>query len=762
MNDSASSPPKTAFLQIPQVLSRPHSEQDFDSGINTSAAWTVSLASPEGGARLSLRSIGADNLDAPVRAKSDERDDGESVVGDDTFSEEEGRPARALYSFHGKAEFRELTRVEAGDELEILREDVGEGWSLARLSPAGGSEGDRGSEMGLIPRSYYIFTAEFAHTEGLLVPATHSRIRSRREPSSDSITPRGSPTRTPETLAIVPQTTGEWFPSFRRSLLGGKSLNRFSSFVTSGAEEFVLQGSAESSTSGSPPSGHTHTRSMSDSDSRRESILGHMAEAERHFVEAGPSWKTKVPPFRILVHSPSKRTSTLSGAYTMYTVSTSFDTVSHSRSASGSSGDGEEDGTPPSPVRITVHRRFSHFVALHTALTRLLPGIALPPLPEKQYAGRFSNDFVEARRGDLERYINRVARHPVARYAEVLTFFLGCESDAEWKKELPYYLSLPPKGPSFYANVYHPAFNVDADEASEAVERFVNHTRAVGKGVQSLRNIFGRVREARLEMSKAERLLSYTLQSMITAKPLASAPTTGIDEDEEEESSTSHGHLNEDGAWCWRENCTSCLKLTKAVQKTSETLQIVADLYDDHARRTQLATHEALKNVAHPSALYAPVIDTHKSTLSRYQDAVREGAEDEEMAARCETVLNITMAEMDTYHTQKVEDFQEIAKDHLDGEIAFYEQVLTRLRAARRTFDSPQYDELARGSRQPSIYERELEHPRLNPPPLPQPCPHVFDSAPMRPVSVAIQEGVGMLLGGVGAPARGSVFGKFW
>lgn len=63
---------------------------------------------------------------------------------------------------------------------------------------------------------------------------------------------------------------------------------------------------------------------------------------------------------------------------------------------------------------------------------------------------------------------------------------------------MPYYLSLPPKGPSFYANVYHPAFNVDADEALEAVDRFVNHTRAVGKGVQSLRNIFGKVREARV------------------------------------------------------------------------------------------------------------------------------------------------------------------------------------------------------------------------------------------------------------------------
>lgn len=46
------------------------------------------------------------------------------------------------------------------------------------------------------------------------------------------------------------------------------------------------------------------------------------------------------------------------------------------------------------------------------------------------------------------------------------------------------------------------------------------------------------------------------------------------------------------------------------------------------------------------------------------------------MVARCETVLNTTMAEMETYHTQKVEDFSTLTKEHLDGEIAFYEQVL--------------------------------------------------------------------------------------
>ncbi|KAF9269127.1 PX-domain-containing protein [Marasmius fiardii PR-910] len=701
---------------------RPHS--DFDAGLNASAAWTE---------HLEASSIASSNDD-----------------------QENGRPARALYDFDGKAEFRELS-VKAGDELQVLREELPDGWSLVKA--------DTG-ETGLLPQTYYTFTSDFTVSPGVELPgpSSFSKFRKReREPSTNSITPRASPRNSVQ--PIIPQNTGEWmFPSFRQSLLGGKSLNRFSNFVTSGAEAWVLKGKAADATliSSTFPTIHEKSKSASDDydeevveeedsddatgSNNRLSQIG-LGEADRHFVDGGHAWKSKLPLFRVLVHSPSKRASVLSGAYTVYNVTSLF----HATPTSDSEMD-----PPGSPTRITVQRRFSQFVVLHTALTRRLPGIALPPLPEKQYAGRFSEDFVEARRGDLERYINKVVRHPVARYAEVVTFFLGCENDTEWKRRVPHHLSMPPAGPSFYAHVFHPAFNVDLEDAEEAVGRFSTHTKAVGKGVQGLRSIFGRVRDARVEMSKAERLLSYSLLSLITSKPLASAPTTGVAEEDEDYNSKDKGLINDEGAWCWREGCKLCLGMTKAMQRTAEILQGIADLYDDHARRTQLATHEGLKGVSHPSSIYDGVISTHRSTLTRYREATSDNHADEEMASRCETVLNTTMAEMETYHAQKVQDFSSLTKEHLDGEIALYEQILTRLQTARRSFDYPQVQELSSSPRQPSIYERELEHPRLGAEPLLQPCPHVFDSAPMRPVSVAIQEGVGILTG------RGSVFGKFW
>jgi hypothetical protein len=44
------------------------------------------------------------------------------------------------------------------------------------------------------------------------------------------------------------------------------------------------------------------------------------------------------------------------------------------------------------------------------------------------------------------------------------------------------------------------------------------------------------------------------------------------------------------------------------------------------------------------------------------------------------------MAEIESYHAQKVEDFASLAKEHLDGEIEFYEQVSILFLQACPTF----------------------------------------------------------------------------
>lgn len=134
---------------------------------------------------------------------------------------------------------------------------------------------------------------------------------------------------------------------------------------------------------------------------------------------------------------------------------------------------------------------------------------------------------------------------------------------------------MPAAGPSFYARVYHPAFNLDLEDATDALHCFQAHTKAVGKGIQGLRTVFGRVRESRIgnfislcsfknlphfvcfvtEMSKAERLLSYSLLSLITSKPLTSTSTTSEEDEHNNHNDKTNGLVNSYGAWCWREGC---------------------------------------------------------------------------------------------------------------------------------------------------------------------------------------------------------------
>lgn len=101
---------------------------DFDAGINTSTAWTEHLDSESSRSRS--------------RSLSDSGDEDE----DDHFEEGiDGRGARVLFAFAGNAESRELD-VNAGDEITIMREEAGDGWSLART---------RRGRVGLLPRSHY-------------------------------------------------------------------------------------------------------------------------------------------------------------------------------------------------------------------------------------------------------------------------------------------------------------------------------------------------------------------------------------------------------------------------------------------------------------------------------------------------------------------------------------------------------------------------------------------------------------------------------
>jgi sorting nexin-9/18/33 len=115
--------------KLPFILSSPRAQSEFDAGINTSTAWTH-------------------HLEAGGSEDADLEEPSSGSLSDDDLEDDDNsktRPARALYQFEGKVEFREL-HVEAGDKLEVVEEDLADGWSLVKNGVG---------ELGLLPRTYY-------------------------------------------------------------------------------------------------------------------------------------------------------------------------------------------------------------------------------------------------------------------------------------------------------------------------------------------------------------------------------------------------------------------------------------------------------------------------------------------------------------------------------------------------------------------------------------------------------------------------------
>eukprot|EP00656_Telonema_subtile_P055725 TRINITY_DN8705_c0_g3_i1.p1 TRINITY_DN8705_c0_g3~~TRINITY_DN8705_c0_g3_i1.p1 ORF type:complete len:523 (-),score=134.31 TRINITY_DN8705_c0_g3_i1:212-1780(-) len=75
-----------------------------------------------------------------------------------------------------------------------------------------------------------------------------------------------------------------------------------------------------------------------------------------------------------------------------------------------------------------IHR-YSDFVWLHERLKVRFPNVIIPPLPEKAVTGNFDPNFISLRRTALERFLNRIAAHPVLQISEDLQTFLEANEE---------------------------------------------------------------------------------------------------------------------------------------------------------------------------------------------------------------------------------------------------------------------------------------------------------------------------------------------
>ena len=123
-----------------------------------------------------------------------------------------------------------------------------------------------------------------------------------------------------------------------------------------------------------------------------------------------------------------------------------------------------------------------------------------------------------------------------------------------------------------------------------------------------------------------------------------------------------------------------CIRLTKAMQTTAETMQLMADVHQSHITDGCQSWQDTIKDNATPSSTYAPLVDMHTGTHKKLvevfeKEQTMEEIDSETVKSRCDTVFNITLAEMDRAHDERVQDFQKGTMEFLDSQIAYHEKV---------------------------------------------------------------------------------------
>ncbi|XP_048360151.1 sorting nexin-18 isoform X1 [Sphaerodactylus townsendi] len=252
--------------------------------------------------------------------------------------------------------------------------------------------------------------------------------RSRRSTRSDlSLSSRGSQPGGPLHHHHPPAVGAA-----KSSATVSRNLNRFSTFVKSGGEAFVL---GEAS--------------------------GFVRDGDKLCVVLGPhgpEWQENPYPFQCSIEDPTKQTK-FKGmkSYIAYKL-------------------------VPSHTGQQVHRRYKHFDWLYGRLAEKFPVISVPHLPEKQATGRFEEDFISKRRKGLAWWMDHMCSHPVLAQCDAFQHFLTCPSTDEkaWKQGKRKAEKDEMVGANFFLTISvpggHPT-SLDLQEVESQVDVFKSFTK---------------------------------------------------------------------------------------------------------------------------------------------------------------------------------------------------------------------------------------------------------------------------------------------
>lgn len=402
--------------------------------------------------------------------------------------EGQGLQAKALYDFEPQAA-GEIS-IWANETVTIINKNVGEGWCEGINS--------RG-ETGLFPEDYVEILPASAPPPSMPPPPLPAKYDA--GPPALSAAPQApqydngddwdddwdddDSNQGAQDMQQHPQLSGPCnyglFPPNRSSILEAgskgdgatkqgtvKRFNRFSNFVKSGGESWLL------------------------------GLIKPVVPSDEQFhigeLEGKITWVAGMDPYECEVSSPKKE-SKFKGFknYIAYQLTPSFN-------------------------QVPVSRRYKHFDWLHERLQEKFSLIPVPPLPDKQISGRYQDDFIEHRMAKLQLWVNRICQHPVMSQSSVWMHFLTCRDEKKWKLGKRKAEKDELMGTNLFAALQVPQNSLDPLIVEGKVESFSKFTQKMDEGVNHL------YKTSQDQIKKCSKHYKYECEKIASSlKELASA-----------------------------------------------------------------------------------------------------------------------------------------------------------------------------------------------------------------------------------------------
>jgi sorting nexin-9/18/33 len=307
-----------------------------------------------------------------------------------------------------------------------------------------------------------------------------------------------------------------------------------------------------------------------------------------------------------------------------------------------------------------VSRRYKHFDWLHERLSSKYHIIPIPPLPDKQIQGRYEEEFIEHRMNQLQSFVDRMCRHPVLSQSEVWSHFLSCTDEKRWKTGKRKAEKDALVGGSLYTALTVPDKPLDTEFVDREVQIFTQFTSQFDVAVKNM---------AKLSADQTTKCQNhYKREFQLIGKSFAQL-----------------GQAMEQDGGGYNPG------LNSAVVATGECYEEIGRLYEEQPRLDWEHLADMMHDYKGLLSGWPQVLHLQSGSQGKRKEVENDGkvgqAEAAAVKTRTDTVNYALLAEVNTFHEQRVKDIKSSHQHFLQEQIKFYQKITERLQETLRMYD---------------------------------------------------------------------------